>query len=163
MQRYYQSMQGAVKKFVQVHASEAVVLEYGVDISMFTTIIVILLSMLAPSFRRHLVLSWSLRNGNTGSRQGPLTKMRDERTPLIKKGDDDDNGTTTANALSPQTEQEEAAGPEPSTPSDTSSTGTKAIIMVLILGTIRPAFLNVSSVIPAQSANARRHDRSLRS
>ena len=80
--------------------------------------------------------------------------MRDERTPLIRKGDDGDNGTTTPNALSPQTEQEEAAGPGPSTPSDTSSTGIKAIIMVLILGTIRPAFLNVFSVIPAQSANA---------
>ena len=80
--------------------------------------------------------------------------MLDERTPLIKKGDDDDNGTTTSNALSPQTEQEQAAGPESSTPNDTSSTGTKAIIMVLILGTIRPAFLHVFSVIPARSADA---------
>lgn len=66
--------------------------------------------------------------------------MRDERTPLIKKGDEDGNDTTTSNALAPQTEQEEAAGPEPSTPSDTSSTGTKAIIMVLILGTFAQPF-----------------------
>ena len=77
-------------------------------------------------------------------------KMRDERTPLIKKGGDDGNGTTIANALAPQTEQEEITSPKPSTSSDiSSSTGVKAIIMVLILGTIGLAFLNVFSLISA--------------
>ena len=80
--------------------------------------------------------------------------MPDERTPLIKKGDDEDNGKAKSNALAPQTEQEEAARPASSTPSDTSSTGIKAIIMVLILGTHCPALLKVFSMIPTQSTNA---------
>ena len=77
--------------------------------------------------------------------------MPDERSPLIKKRDTDDNATTTYKSLPPPTEQEEAAGPEPSIQSDTSSMGSKAIIMVLILGTVRSAFLKTFGVNPANS------------
>lgn len=66
--------------------------------------------------------------------------MRDEEetTPLIK-GHDNNYDTTTSKTVSPQAQQEGAGDAEPGVSSDTSSTGSKAIISVLILGTISPS------------------------
>ena len=65
--------------------------------------------------------------------------MRDERTPLINEYDNNYD-TTTSETVSPRAEEDGAADPEPGISSDTSSRGSKAIISVLILGTIFQPF-----------------------